>query len=159
MTEEKRKITCPKCGVENNNGDMFCSECGTSLNIEKEIPKSKKICCNKWQEPIRYPWIVELIFFSILTGGVGYEIAKGFTNFLSPKYSYSDIDNANTIWQQTYYVASNSEAYVKELIGAFIIVCIVFGGLLLVLSIWNIFKFNQIEKRIIETQEMIDKRC
>lgn len=49
---------------------------------------------------------------------------------------------------------SNTEICLRMLIVVIFTILVI----LIVLVIWSVFKFNRIERRIVETQEMINKR-
>ena len=149
----EEKIVCQKCGTENNRDDIFCQECGSRL---KSIQTNNTT--NNWNSPFMYPSLIEIILFIVYSVITGFLIGQLFSNSLTPKYSISNIDNANSIMQQIYYIASNTDSHVVDLAIMFMVTITVLGGLFLVITNWSLFKFNRIEKRIIETQEMINKK-
>jgi hypothetical protein len=152
MAEEK--IVCPKCGTENSTDDKYCKECGTLLLEEtnKEDKTEHKTTKTKtWQSPELVPFIVELIFFVILFVAIFFAKINDFSSFFEGKYNVSE---AETIFQQIYYTVSNTEICLRMLIVAIFTILVI----LIVLVIWSVFKFNRIERRIVETQEMINKR-
>lgn len=158
---------CPKCGVENSIDRKFCKECGVKLEIENE----KNNLNDNWKKPFIYHWLVEIIFF------IGCSIGALFLilNILSPlflshglsrAYSNNDIyENADSIWQQIFYVSCNSNTMLDDLanmVNSFsqinLMIDLIILVVLIFFTIWNIFKFSRLEKRIIETQEMINKK-
>lgn len=153
MAEEK--IVCPKCGTENSTDDKYCKECGTHLLEEtnKEDKTEHKTTKTKtWQPPELVPFIVELIFFVILFVAIFFAMMNDFLgSSFQGKYNVSE---AETIFQQIYYTVSNTEICLRMLIVVIFTILVI----LIVLVIWSVFKFNRIERRIVETQEMINKR-
>lgn len=165
--ENNNTIKCPKCGAENDVNDNFCQECGTNLKnsimeekpdattTTKEPHKNNKI----YKPPFMCHVIIDFILYSIFTFGASFWLAMMiplFTEEASSKvYSPSEIDNADNIMHQIYYLASNANTRIMD---ESIAIYMIFGaviGLLLVFSIWSVVKYNKLEKRIIDTQELI----
>lgn len=163
-TEEKEelqttKLRCPKCGAKNDEGDSFCSECGSSLNTGAIKKECRNIHYSRWEKPFNYPLFVEIIFYTLLTVGMTiFAIVFFMTDALSPEYSSADIKNADSIFEQIYYMSSNSEHLISDLGGRLFLGMGITVGILFIIAFWCVFKFHQIEKRIIETQEMVNKR-
>ncbi len=151
MTEEQKTIKCPKCGTENSSNDKFCQECGNSLII----PPKSQTNVNKFKSPIVYPYILEIIYF-IFCSLAAWLVCniQIWDKVIPPEHTAETINNAETMFQQLYYLGDNTNIY---FVRVFYIIAIL-GGLLVALAIWSVFKFNRIERRIIETQEMINKK-
>lgn len=150
MSEEKETIRCPKCDTENSIDDKFCKECGNSLVITEN-----QINVNTWKRPATYPYIIEIIFFLFCSFCAWFVCSiQMLDKVIPPEHSATTIENAETILQQIYYLGENTNIY---FVRVFYLIAIL-GALLVALAIWSVFKFNRIEKRIIETQEMISKK-
>lgn len=137
MSEET--IKCLKCGTENKKTDKFCGECGEKLNNITTEEKAKKIFKRKYVT--EFLSVVELITFLITTFIISAVIV-----FLSPNILKDASSGDNTVFGQLY------SSILTSFQGTSILTAIVF-----VFIIFGIFKFNRIEKRIIETQDLIEK--
>lgn len=170
-TKNNKTIKCLKCGTENGINDSFCAECGTPLpknpneksNIEEKTDATstkENVEIGKiYKRPFICHVIVEFILYSIFVFGVSFWFAILIPEFASETnknlYSSSEIDNAANIMHQIYYLASNANA---RIINESLVTYTIFGaisGLLLVFSIWSVLRYNRLEKRIIDTQELI----
>lgn len=148
MAYEKEAIKCPKCGTENSTDDKFCQKCGSRLVIPEN-----QINTNTWKRPATYPYIIEIIFFLFCSFCAWFVCSIQIWNkVVPPEHSATTIENAETILQQIYYLGENTNIY---FVRGFYLIAIL-GALLAAFAIWSIFKFNRLERRIIETQEMIN---
>lgn len=146
MAEEKETIKCPKCGNNLEDNVTFCPMCGYDFLQEKECganfcaeTNAEKSTYKTWQEPGQIPFIVELIFFIVLVACVCFCNFNNFMEFFKNEYE-------NILQQINLNIA---------MLGMAIFVII---GVLTVLVIWSVFKFNRIERRIIETQKMLNRK-
>jgi ribosomal protein L37E len=137
MTEEKETIKCSKCGTENNINDKFCQECGSALSSNSQNYKQIE------KMPFLFPSILEILIFIILSAIITFCSALFFTAYLIDLSTY----NKETVFEQIYSAVSISGTGIGIVI-----------GILFVFILWSVFKFNRLEKRIIETQEMINKK-
>lgn len=135
MTDDK--IKCSKCGTENKSSDSFCADCGNKL---KQNAKSHS---EVTQKPLLFQYVIEIILFSIFTLFITtfplYEI----------KILMKDIvrQESYTVFQQIY------EAVFLSGEGISIIL-----GLIVSFILWNLFKLNRIERRIIEIQKLYENK-
>ena len=154
MSEEKTKM-CPKCGTENKSTDSFCAECGEKLNNNEVYIKSEKA----YRRPFTCHVIIDFILFCIFTFGISFWLMMVIPSFIgelsSKVYSSSEIDNAQNIMHQIYYLASNANTRIIDVSVSLYLILGAIIGLLLVFSIWSVIRYNRIEKRIIDTQELV----
>lgn len=138
MSEET--IRCPKCGTENSTDDKFCQECGK--NLSKYIYNKNE----KLTKALMFPFLVEIVGFLIIA--IVIAIALGLFLFLFPNNFTITSGQNTTILDQIYNNVTNYGSTVCLFLGGLI-------GAMFVFCIWSVFKFNRLERRIIETQEMI----
>lgn len=152
MSEEKETIRCPKCGTENSTDDKFCKECGNSLsdNIYKETRTT-------WKKPPLSFSIVEIIAYFILAAIITFCIFIKLYPLLD-NCSFNTSTADNNVFQQIYDLTGNVGFLVEKVGTNLICSLIILFGLITAFAIWSVFKFNRIERRIIETQEMISKK-
>jgi UDP-N-acetylmuramyl pentapeptide phosphotransferase/UDP-N-acetylglucosamine-1-phosphate transferase len=93
--------------------------------------------------PFLFPSILEILIFIILSAIITFCSALFFTAYLIDLSTY----NKETVFEQIYSAVSISGTGIGIVI-----------GILFVFILWSVFKFNRLEKRIIETQEMINKK-
>ena len=152
-----KNIKCPECGSEitTNKTEGKTAETKEKGNIRK-------------RKPFLFPSLFEMLVFLIFSGFLCYklnaltpEITKSLKSSIHYSlYSSNQIDNADTIFQQVYYLISNTEVQTKYVLAWMAIIfwiLIILLVLLSIFSIWSIFKYNRIERRIVETQELIYK--
>lgn len=145
MTEGKGTITCSKCGAENNADNMFCQECGNKLKVNSVSYKQMN------KKPFVLPSIVEMIIFSAL----GFIITA-----ISVCWMLESLKDHARGFDELLGIQAGGEALLQQIYRAvefsgegtgFVI------GIVLTFIIWGVFKFNRLEKRIIELQELIKK--
>lgn len=154
MSEEKETIRCPKCGTENSTDDKFCKECGK--NLSKYIYNKNE----KLTKALMFPTIIEIIAYFILAAIIIFGIATTLAPSLD-SCSFNTSTEGN-VFQQIYDLTGNV-GFLVEKVGnnltfSFFILSSVLLGLITAFVLWSVFKFNRIERRIIETQEMINKK-
>ena len=134
------------------------------INENTEIKKQnyKK----EWKRPFILPAFFEEILLLICGGGISFLMFVIFPETINifmwnkytmvhKYYSNSDIDNAKNIWHQIYYIASNTDKQIDNLSFCIFALIGILLGLLILFLVWSIFKYSRIERRIVETQSMI----
>lgn len=148
MTEEQKTIKCPKCGTENSTDDKFCQECGK--NLAKYIYNKNE----KLTKVVMFPTIIEIIVCFVIA--IVLIICSVAAN--PPFIDFNTDTTDGNVFQQIYDLTGNV-GFLVEKIGANLSLCLsILFGLITAFILWGVFKFNRIERRIIETQEMIKKR-
>lgn len=164
MTKEKETIKCPKCGRENCIENTYCENCGQKLDVTKKEIKVQK----KTNKKVKNPFLETIFFFvfslvtfvlMILFSIFKFTAFKVWSVLESGKmYSRTDIyDNATSLLDQIFMISSNADLHIRTAEVDILTGIIVLFALLSCFIIWGIFKFNRIEKRILELQELIKK--
>ncbi len=144
MSEEN--VRCPKCGSENtfdsnSQNKLYCRECGK--NLSKYVLTSENSA-----KRLMFPFIVEIIVFLF----IAILCAVCFGMFLVNFSASIQIgrEQSDTILQEIYYGQSRLGTALCLFLGALI-------GAMFVFCNWAVFKFNRLEKRILELQEKLGK--
>lgn len=145
MSEEN--IRCPKCGSENtfdsnSQNKLYCRECGKKL--------SKYVLTNENSaKRLMFPFIVEIIAFLIVA--IIFSIIFGAcTAYLSASFHPVNYDRDIINFQSIQDTLSLFGILISSFIGALI-------GAMFIFCNWSVFKFNRLEKRILELQEKLGK--
>lgn len=164
MAEEKETIKCPKCGTENSIENTYCENCGQKLDVTKKEIKVQK----ETNKKVKNPFLETIFFFifSLVTSVliILFSMFK-FTAFevwsileSGKIYSRTDIyDNATSLLDQIFMISSNADLHIRTAEVDILIGIIVLFAFLSCFIIWGIFKFNRIEKRILELQDKLNK--
>ena len=134
-------IKCPKCGLENSRKDNFCQSCGAKLKeIVNDNIKTKALQQIQTKKNLMFSFVTEIIaFFTIV-----------FFTSVAPVFHVVDvlqtrISNTDNVFEQLYA----SITFVEQSI-------VIVIGLLFVFALWSVFKFNRIEQRIVEMQNLAE---
>lgn len=162
MTEEQKTIKCPKCGTENSTDDKFCQECGNALTIRPSIADNVNIaiCTNlSTVTPVLnifsniLSFIYKFVIFGILPCGIIY-----FVSCYNIREWRNLLTGTENIFEQIFVSANQAIWFILSIL-------IVIGILYLLILGFIIIQKNKIseslkslERRIIETQEMINKK-
>lgn len=139
MAEET--IKCPKCGTENSTDDKYCKECGKNLS-SYILPKESLT------KALLFPVALEIITFLVVAIICGFAFGYFVVRFPSEIPMYNDSSTLlQLIYDEQNKLGITLCLFLGSLIGAMVVFCT-----------WSVFKFNRIERRIVETQEMINKR-
>ena len=140
MTEEQKTIKCPKCGTENDGNNNFCQLCGAKIKENITVDNQSKSNKKNIKKNLMFSFITEIVAFLIIVA-----FTAGFPVLEIIDVIGNRISDTENVYEQLYL----SILFVEQSV-------VILIGLLFILALWSVFKFNRIEQRIVEMQNLAE---